>query len=398
MLIENLYPQQYLKLKSNIRLFNVFSFFSSLDFYLPIKVVYFHQVTESYATAASIISMVWVFQALLEVPTGIFSDFIGRKKTIVLGALCSVLAYALYAGGNNYWIFILGSFLEGARRSFFSGNNNAYLHNLLSNQHKESEYHHYYGKVNSIVGVAMFIGALLSGLLANWSIGLFMWINILPQFIALLTAVLLIDIKHEEKVDTNVYSHLKEAFLEIRGNLNLRYMSLAQIFGGGGSAAYEFQAAVYAAVWPTWAIGLARAVQEGGVVPSFWFAGKIIDKLGIVKVLAISWIISTLGNILAALTHSILSPIFVMISLPLYGASDTAQQKLMQKEFTEKQRATIASFNSLGNSISFSIVLYICGLIANQYGPFMALLATQIFLIPTNYYEFKLLSRLRKIQ
>jgi len=118
--------------------------------------------------------------------------------------------------------------------------------------------------------------------------------------------------------------------------------------------------------------------------------------LGYIKVLAASWISSTTGNVLAGLTHSFLSPIFVMISLPLYGASDTAQQHLLQKEFTEHQRATIASLNSLGNSITFSIILYICGLIANVHGPFIALLATQLFLLPTNFFQYKFLRRMQQ--
>jgi len=104
----------------------------------------------------------------------------------------------------------------------------------------------------------------------------------------------------------------------------------------------------------------------------------------------------TLGNVLAALSRSVLSPIFIMISLPLYGAGDSASQQLFQSAFTERQRATISSLNSLGNSLTFSIVLYISGLIANHYGPFIALLATQVFLLPSNYYQLKLLRNLRK--
>lgn len=385
-----------MNLQNNIRLFNIFSFLNSLDFYEPIKVVYFHQITGSYATASAIISFVWISQALLEVPTGIFSDLVGRKKTIVFGAFCLVLAYFLYASGNIFWIFMVGSFLEGASRSLFSGNNNAYLHNLLSQEQSENNYHHYYSKLNSIMGVARFTAALAAGILVFWSIHLFMWINLIPQFLALIIALILSEIKHEERVNTNIFNHLKEAIQEIKGNINLRDLSLSEMLGGGGLAAYEYQAAVYAAVWPTWAIGIARAIQEGGVIPSFYFAGKIIDKLGIVKVLAISWITSTLGNILAALSHSVLSPLFVMISLPLYGAADTANQQVLQKEFTEKQRATIASLNSLGNSISFSIVLYICGIIANNYGPFIALFATQVFLIPSNYFHIRFLRRMSK--
>ncbi len=163
----------------------------------------------------------------------------------------------------------------------------------------------------------------------------------------------------------------------------------------GVFAAYEYQAAVYAAVWPTWAIGIARAIQEGGVVPSFYFAEKIIDKLGVYKVLITDLFTSTFGNIFAALSQSVFSPLFIMLSLPLYGASDTAHQQILQKEFSEKQRATIASLNSLGNSISFSIVLYVCGIIANMHGPFTALLATQFFLLPSLYFKFRFLNRVK---
>ncbi len=380
----------------NIRLFNLFSFFSSLDFYIPIKVVYFHQVTNSYSTASTIISAVWIFQALLEVPTGIFSDLIGRRKTIILGAACSVIAYALYATSHNFWLFILGSFFEGASRSFFSGNNNAYLHNLLSDEQKEAVYHHYYGKLNSVMGVAGFAAALGSGVILGWSLNLFMWINLIPQVVAFILSLGLAETKHQEENESNIFKHLKDAVQEIRGNINLRYLSLSEMLGGSGLAAYEYQAAVYAAVWPTWAIGVARAIQEGGVIPGFYFAGKIIDRLGLFKVVSISWITSVLGNILAGLAKSVFSPIFIMLSLPLYGASDTATQKILQKEFTDRQRATIASLNSLGNSVTFSIALYLTGLIANSYGPFVALLATQVFLIPSSYFKIKFLARLRK--
>lgn len=366
------------------------------DFYIPVKIVYFHLVTGSYSTASTIISLVWISQALMEVPTGVFSDLVGRKNTMILGIFSAIVGYIFYAIGHNYWMFIIGAFIEGISRAFFSGNNTAYLHNLLSEEGIEQEYHHYYGKWNSVMGIASFISSLLSGFLLYWSVSYFMWISIIPLTIALVISFFLAQPKKKEKNETNVYAHMKEAFSEIKGNINLRYISLSSIFHGGGIAAYEYQAAVYAAVWPTWAIGIARAVQEGGVVPSFWFAGKIIDRLGYIKVIGTSWTTSVLGNILAALTHSVFSPLFVMLSLPLYGAGDTAYQHLQQKEFTERQRATIASINSLGNSLYFSLVLFICGLIANNYGPFIALLATQIFILPSTYFDYKFLKNISK--
>lgn len=221
-----------------------------------------------------------------------------------------------------------------------------------------------------------------------------MWLNLTPQLLAFIFSFFLADVA-KTHATTNVYAHLQEAVREVKNNINLRYLSLSEVFGGAGLAAYEYQAAVFSAVWPTWAIGIARAIQEAGVVPSFYFAGKTIDILGIRKVIWVGMITASLGNIAAALARSIFSPIFIMISLPLYGASDTAHQHVLQKEFTEHQRATIASLNSLGSSIYFSLVLYFCGLIANNWGPFTALFATQIFWLPSAYYQIKFLNKIK---
>jgi len=384
-----------MKQRRAVVLFNLFSFFNQLDFYVPIKVVYFHLLTGSYATASTVISVVWVAQALCEIPTGVFSDLIGRKRTIVLGSVLSLGAYVLYASNGGYPFLLLGSALEGGSRALFSGNNNAYLHNLLSAERKEGAYQHYYGRLNGLIGVAMVVAALGSTVLLQWSPHLFMWINVLPQLVTLVCALLLTEVRRGN-TRPNVYRHLGEALSEMRDNLNLRYLSLAQILGGGGLASYEYQAVVYAAVWPMWAIGVARAIQEGGVVPSFYFAGPIIDRLGYVRVLAADRLVGTLGVVLAALARSALSPLFIMLSLPLYGAGDSANQHVMQQEFTERQRATIASLNSFGNSLTFALCLYLCGLIANAHGPFLALLATQVFQLPSAYYQFKFLWRLRR--
>jgi len=39
----------------------------------------------------NLFSIIMISSAVFELPTGIFSDFIGRKKTMMLGAVCSVL-------------------------------------------------------------------------------------------------------------------------------------------------------------------------------------------------------------------------------------------------------------------------------------------------------------------
>ncbi|MGN1079345.1 MAG: hypothetical protein ACI4TE_04145 [Alphaproteobacteria bacterium] len=53
--------------------------------------VYFQEITRSYAAAMSVFSLCSLFQAILEVPTGIFSDKIGRRQTLVLSAVSLIV-------------------------------------------------------------------------------------------------------------------------------------------------------------------------------------------------------------------------------------------------------------------------------------------------------------------
>lgn len=379
----------------NIKLIGIFSIFESLDFFVPIRILYFQQITHSYSEAAGLVSLIWIFSAILEVPTGIFSDLIGRKKTTVLGSLCLVLGYILYALGINFWVLVLGTFLHGAARAFYSGNNTAYLYNTLENENLEHQYHEFYGKVNALVSGVSVVAALLSGILAEWSYSMMMWISVIPQAIALLITTQLKDYPKHSTSTTNVFAHLKEAILETKNNINLRYLSLASIFGGSGGAAYEFHSAVFGAVWPTWAVGVARAIQEVSSMIGYYYSGKIVRALGEANIIFFQTSFTWIGSLIAVVLRSVFSPLFIIGGFIFMGPYDTATQTLFQKEFTEKQRATIASLNSLGNSLYFALVLYMAGLMANHQGPFVGLLVTQIFYIPVIYFRWKLFGNLR---
>ena len=59
---------------SNIRRLAWFNFFLDFRLYGPIAIIYFGRVSGSYALGASVLSVVMLSSALLEVPTGVWSD------------------------------------------------------------------------------------------------------------------------------------------------------------------------------------------------------------------------------------------------------------------------------------------------------------------------------------
>ena len=71
------------------------------------------KVSGSYALGMSIFSIVMLSAAIFEIPTGVFSDLVGRKKTVVFGALSSVLYVIFYAIGGIYLFLVIGAIFEG---------------------------------------------------------------------------------------------------------------------------------------------------------------------------------------------------------------------------------------------------------------------------------------------
>ena len=271
------------------------------------------------------------------------------------------------------------------------------MHNLLSREGLEGDYHTFYGKVSSFATASASGTAFLTGTLASVSFSLVMWATVVPQIIALFIGLFLPEVKKFEGQTSNIFIHLKEAFSELRKNVNLRYLSLSGILGNGaGLTASEFHPTVVYAVWPLWAVGMVRAFAELICVPGYYFAGKIIKRFGAINISLFGTIQSWLSNIIAAVFPSVLSPVFISSSAFLYGPADTANESLLQKEFTEKHRATIASINSFFGKIYFSVVAFGVGIFADQFGPFKALLLTQILFVPTIILKFLLFRRINQ--
>jgi len=95
-------------ISKNIILLKWFNFFLDLRFYSPIAVIYFAHITGSFVLGMSIFSVIMITQSVFELPMGIFSDNIGRKKTMIIGALFGVIGITSYAIGLSYAFLLLG--------------------------------------------------------------------------------------------------------------------------------------------------------------------------------------------------------------------------------------------------------------------------------------------------
>lgn len=371
-------------MKRNVRLLALFNFFTDLKFYSAVLIIYFVKVTHSFTLAMSLFSVAVVSSALFEIPTGIFSDLIGRKKTVVLGTISAIFSAVLYALGSNYWILFLGAVLEGLSNAWYSGNNDALLHNSLKKANNHHLFDEYLGKTKSFSQAALMFGSVIGGIIAFWSFSVIMWLSVIPQIICIFIAFFIIEPKIVQKESTNIFSHLHLSSLTLWKNKRLRLLSIRYIISEGiGEANFQFRSAFINTLWPIWAIGFSKAISYFGAVISLWFSSKMIKKIGIYKVLIIYDIFNRTINVFSVLISNIFSPILMSLTSILYGPGSIAANTLRQQEYSENQRATMESLNSLMANVLFGVFAITLGFIADKIGAGKAYLISQ-FLLASN--------------
>ena len=182
-------------MERNIKLLSLFNFFTDFKLFSGILIIYFARITGSYTLALSLFSITAVSSAIFEIPTGLYSDLIGRKKTIMLGAVSATISVMLYAMGHTYWPLLIGAIMEGLARAWYSGNNDALLYDSVSQSSSQESFAHHLGKTSSMFQLALMIGAVVGGVLAQWSFSLIMWLSVIPQVICLVISFSLVDPK-----------------------------------------------------------------------------------------------------------------------------------------------------------------------------------------------------------
>jgi len=166
-------------------------------------------------------------------------------------------------------------------------------------------------------------------------------------------------------------------------NKKLRLLSIADTISySTGEVSFQFRAAFFASIWPIWAIGALSTITQFGAAFSFHISDKIIKKFGHERLLVIRSIVGKLSGLIAYGMPSIISPLITFFPSFLYGAGQVAKNDLMQNEFTDHQRATMSSLNSLLGSLGFAIVSIIVGIFADKTSPATALFTLTLIAVP----------------
>lgn len=364
----------------NIRLFYLHNLLTDFQFHAPFIVIYFAAIAGSYTQAMTILSIATITAVLMDIPSGVLSDKIGRKFTITMGSLFSVLGISCYAAASSVELLYLGAALCGLSHCMFSGNNDALLFETLKEQGKENLFHHYLGRTSSMFQIALSLSALTAVFLVTDNLRLVFILSLVPQVLALIVSLMFKSPKIHTTTQRTSWQHIAESISKIWHNPKLLLLVMGQsISHGANEANFEFKTVFVNSLWPIWAVGLYRSLNHVLGFVGFWMAGYLIDKFKESRILIFREAYELVSQGLAVLMANVISPILLFSSSILFGPGIVACGHLMQKEFTDEQRATMGSVTSFIGSLVYTIMAIIVGVIADHWGLTAALSFVIIF-------------------
>ncbi len=364
----------------NARVLNMFGFWFCLRFYSAVAVVYFARVTGSYVLGVSILVIAQVVQGLLEVPTGIVSDRVGRVWCLRIGAVASLVSVVCYVGGS-YWWLVTGAVLEGAWRALFSGNNEALLYESARESGDVEGFGRHLGRLNVAMEGAGFAAVAVGGFVAAWSFEGALWLTAVAQVPAIVAGFWLVEPKKHVVVATNVWTHFREALGYMRRNVTLRNLSVAKIMSDGFST-YALWPAFYTGLMPIWAVGAVYSVNPLLSALGFGASGWFMKRWAPIRIMLANEFWGRALMLTALVWPSKVSPALMALGGAAYGPATVATGTLMHREFTDHQRATMASITSLLSNVVYAVFALGVGLVADRWGAGKAIMVGQILLLP----------------
>ncbi|MEM7521686.1 MAG: MFS transporter [Pseudomonadota bacterium] len=185
----------------NLAVYPWFKFAQSLLFWQAVWFLYFQETL----TPAAAIAMYAVYDlsvTVLEVPLGVLSDRIGRRRTLIAAAGTAAMGSALIALGDTSAVFVLGQFLIGAGAAFSSGTDSAMLYETLAAQGRGDEVEAQESRAQRFSLCGFAIAALVGGAVALWSFEATFWGTAVAGLVALVLAWRLTEPPHKSRQKT----------------------------------------------------------------------------------------------------------------------------------------------------------------------------------------------------
>ncbi|HEV8281797.1 MAG TPA: MFS transporter [Candidatus Limnocylindrales bacterium] len=323
-----------------------------------------------------VFSMVGVVVLVLELPTGGLSDSLGRRPVLIAASGLSILSLGLFTVADSFGLFLTAMAIQGVFRALDSGPLEAWYVDQTLHADPEASIERGLSYANSILGVAIASGALLSGgLVALHPIASIEPLT-LPLLVALALGVINLgaivtllseaprarDPKAVARSIRAVPGVVAEGLGLLRGSRVLAALVAVEVFWGFSMVTFE-------TFFPIRLSGLvggedAAAAIMGPVGSAAWLAAAggaggvllLSRRIGVARAAVLLRVTQGATIVFMGLVSGVAGVVAAYLACYVaHGASNPLHTTLLHRQVDSAHRTTVLSMNSMVSMPAFAV-------------------------------------------
>lgn len=381
--------------RRNILLQSRINFLSGVVFLVPLITLFYKYVGLSLAQIIIITNISTLAIWLFELPTSVWADTAGRKKSLVMSVLCNFIWALLILVVPSYAGFIMASIFSGLYFAFWSGTGQAFLEDNLRILGEESTFGKKIGHLMAMESLAGLITPLIASAIlkffGNSGYTILAWLDVMSAFVLVILTLQLRELHIYEKLTSwkeSLKKNVDTAKIAIKNvvwNKSLRLLLLYRSLAN--HVAFIFIISLPLRVqygMPEWMAWVLTTIGTIAVMGANKYTYKIWEKYNYNT----AWVVATLtqGILLIIIWLFIKNWIVMSILLILFNLFDGIRQPARNHVLVEQtQWKAIATTRSIIFSI-FALYTTLGKQILSYFDPQYALIWLGVFILLVNLF------------
>ena len=162
---------------SNIWKLNLIQVFRWFMLIMPAIVLFYQENGLSMQDIMVLQGLYSLALVIFEVPSGYFSDTIGRRNSLVAGSMLCTAGFFIYSLSYSFFGFLCAEIIIASGYSFISGTDSALLYDTLLEAKQEKDYTKRQGRLNATANFSEAVAGILGGIIAVSSLRLNFYIE-----------------------------------------------------------------------------------------------------------------------------------------------------------------------------------------------------------------------------
>jgi MFS family permease len=152
------------KYKKNLQYYKFcsYGFLKNLRFFEPFLILFFLEKNLTFFQIGILYTIREISINILEIPTGMIADSIGRRRTMVFSFVFYIISFTIFYFSARYMLFITGILFFSFGEAFRTGTHKAMIFEYLKIKGWENQKIHYYGHTRACSQMGSAISVLLA--------------------------------------------------------------------------------------------------------------------------------------------------------------------------------------------------------------------------------------------